>query len=120
VHLVAFFFLQIDLKTNISLVHRSAPAPTSSQVLVTQIQYTNEPTGLCYAHQPAFIQTQPKLNPCGSVSKCPSSITNTGADQKTGVAELGAASELAREHTVSIPFLKPISEASVSALIEGT
>jgi len=69
VRLVAFF-LQIDLKTNISLVHRSTPAPASSQVLATQIQYTGDPTSLCYAHQPLFIQNQPKLSPHGSVFDC--------------------------------------------------
>jgi hypothetical protein len=68
--LVTFFFLPIDLKTNISLVHRSAPAPASSQVLVTQIQYTDGPTSLFDVHQPAFIQNQPKLTPCSLVSNC--------------------------------------------------
>jgi hypothetical protein len=50
----------------------------------------------------------------------PSGITDTGANQQTGVAELGAGSEPAREHIVSIPVLNPISGASVSAVIEGT
>jgi hypothetical protein len=50
----------------------------------------------------------------------PSGIANTVADRQTGVAELGAASEPAGEHTVSIPLVNPISGASVSALIEGT
>lgn len=50
----------------------------------------------------------------------PSGVANTGADQQTGVADLGAATEPAMEHVVSIPILNPISGASVSALIEGT
>jgi hypothetical protein len=51
---------------------------------------------------------------------CPSGITDTGTNQQTGVTELGAGSEPAREHIVSIPVLNPISGASVSAVIEGT
>jgi hypothetical protein len=54
-----------------------------------------------------------RINPI-SVIMC------TGANQQTGVAELGAGSEPAREHIVSIPILNPISGASVSAVIEGT
>ncbi|KIM76766.1 hypothetical protein PILCRDRAFT_825990, partial [Piloderma croceum F 1598] len=55
----------------------------------------------------------------GNTIDCPSDITDTGADQQTGVTKLGAGSEPAGEHTVSIPVLNPISGASVSALIEG-
>lgn len=50
----------------------------------------------------------------------PSGITDTGANQQSGIANLGAALEPAKEHVVSIPILNPIKGASVSALIEGT
>jgi hypothetical protein len=49
----------------------------------------------------------------------PTGITDRGANQQTGVAEVGAGGEPAREHVVSIPVLNPVPGASVSALMEG-
>ncbi|KIM73568.1 hypothetical protein PILCRDRAFT_15148 [Piloderma croceum F 1598] len=50
----------------------------------------------------------------------PAGITDTGANQQTGVAQIGASAEPAREHIVSIPVLNPIPGASVSVFMEGT